>query len=112
MLNIASMFHTCTSSRASIVCLILTAGSIYICTISRLRIAARSALRIYVKGTFPIMLELAFDTLSPGASGLGIRHTRTKIKRSSSFAAIAFTFAGVPLLEASFGRPIVARLVD
>ena len=55
----------------------LTAGSIYICTMNRLRIAARSALHMYVKGTSPTLLESAFDTLSPSASGLG--HTRTKI---------------------------------
>ena len=61
----------------------LTAGSIYmymyICTMNRSRIAACSALHIYVKGTSPTLLESAFDTLSPSASGLGIRHTRTKI---------------------------------
>ena len=43
----------------------LTAGSIYICTMNRLRIATRSTLRIYVKGTSPTLLESAFDTLSP-----------------------------------------------
>jgi len=58
----------------------LTAGSIYICTMNRLRIAARSALHIYIKGTSPTLLESAFDTLSPSASGLGIGHTRTKIR--------------------------------
>ena len=52
---------------------------IYICTMNRLRIAARSALRIYVKGTSHTLLESAFDTLSPSASGLGIGHTGTKI---------------------------------
>ena len=46
---------------------------------NRLFIAARSALRIYVKGTSPTLLESAFDTLSPSASGLGIGHTGTKI---------------------------------
>ena len=57
----------------------LAAGSIYICTMNRLRIAARSALRIYVKGTSPTLLESAFDTLSLIASGLRIGHTGTKI---------------------------------
>ena len=94
----------------------LAAGNIYICTMNRLRIAARSTLRIYVKGTSPTLLESAVDTLSPSASGLGIGHTWTKIrpfKRGSQLAAIDFTlFAGVPLPEASFGKPIVARLVD
>ena len=83
---------------------------------NRLRIAARSALRGYVKGTSPTLLESVFDTLSPSGSGLGIGHTRTKIwpfKRGSQLAAIDFTpFASVPLPEASFGKPIVARLVD
>ena len=51
----------------------------YICTMNRLRIAARSILHIYIKGTSPTLLELAFDTLSPSASGLGIGHTQTKI---------------------------------
>ena len=57
----------------------LDAEGIYICPMSRLRIAARSALHIYIKGTSPTLLESAFDTLSPSASGLGIRHTWTKI---------------------------------
>ena len=43
----------------------LAVGSIYICTMNRLRIATLSALRIYVKGTSPTLLESAFDTLSP-----------------------------------------------
>ena len=96
----------------------LTTGSIYmyICAMNRLRIAVCSALHIYVKGTSPTLLESAFDTLSPSASGLGIGHTRTKIwpfKRGSQLVAIDFTlFAGVLLPEASFGKPIVARLVD
>ena len=94
----------------------LAAGSIYICPMNRWRIATRSTLRIYVKGTSPTSLESAFDTLSPSASSLGIGHTWTKIrpfKRGSQLAAIDFKlFAGVPLPEASFGKPIVARLVD
>ena len=44
--------------------LTLLPQSIYICTMNRLRIAARSALYIYVKGTSPILLESAFDTIS------------------------------------------------
>ena len=55
------------------------AGSIYTCTMNRLHIAAHSALHIYVKGTPPILLESAFDTVSPAASGLGIGHTQTNI---------------------------------
>jgi len=57
----------------------LAAEGIYICPMNRLRITARSALHIYMKGTSPTLLESAFDTLSPSASGLGIGHTRTKI---------------------------------
>ena len=57
----------------------LAVEGIYICPMNRLCIAARSALRIYVKGTSPTLLESAFDTLSPCASGLGIGHTWTKI---------------------------------
>ena len=45
----------------------------------RLRIAACSALRSYVKGTSPTLLESAFDTISPSASSLGIGHTWTTI---------------------------------
>ena len=81
-----------------------------------MRIAARSALCIYIKGASPTLLDSAFDALSPGTSGLGIGHTRTKMGpfvSGSSLAAIDFTiFAGVPLLEATFGRPTIARLVD
>ena len=54
----------------------LAAEGIYICPMNRLHIAVCSALCIYVKGTSPTLLESAFDT---SASGLGIRHTRTKI---------------------------------
>jgi len=57
----------------------LDTEGIYICPMSRLRIAARRTLHIYVKGISPTLLESAFDTLSPSASGLGIGHTRTKI---------------------------------
>ena len=58
----------------------LAAEGICICPMNRLRIAARSASHIYIKGTSPTLLELALDTLSPSSSRLGIGHTRTKIR--------------------------------
>jgi len=83
---------------------------------NRLRIAVHSALYIYVIRTSPTLLESVFHALSPSASGLGIGHTQTKIwpfKCSSQLAAIDLTlFVGVPLPEASFGKPIVARLLS
>ena len=46
----------------------LAAEGIYICPMNRLRIATRSALHIYVRGTSPTLLESVFDTLSPSAA--------------------------------------------
>ena len=64
----------------------------------------------------PILLEWVFDSRSPCASGLGIGHTVTKIralKHGTSLEAIDLvSFSDVSLHKASFGRPIVARLLD
>ena len=69
-----------------------------------------------MKKASPTLLEWAFDSLSPYASGLGIGHTVTKIrafKHGTSLEAIdLMSFSDVSLHEASFGRPIVARLLD